>query len=62
MCIVFSKCMLRHCVLRVFVSFCMLVFVRAILLCALNLDISTLFTTLFLGTSLQFILKLLHET
>jgi len=44
----FSKCLMRQGVLRVFVSLCVLVFV---------LDISTLFTTFFLWTSLQFILR-----
>jgi len=40
----------------VFVSFCVLVFVRAICHGALKLNISTLFTTFFVWTSLQLIL------
>jgi len=54
-----SKCLLRHDVVRVFVSF--LVFFLEFLygsFChgALKHDISTLFTTFFVWTSLQFIL------
>jgi len=52
---VFSKCMLCLGVLGVFVLFCMFVFVR-FFHGALKHDISTLFTTFFLWTSLQFIL------
>ena len=51
----FSKCLLRHDVVRVFVSSLVLVFVRAILSCALKHDMSTLFATFFVCTSLQFI-------
>jgi len=52
----FSKCLLRHDVVRVFVS--SLVFLYGPF-ChgALKHDISTLFTTFFVWTSLQFILK-----
>jgi len=46
----FSKCLLRHDVVRVFVSLCVLVFVRAFCHGALKLDISTLFTTFFIWT------------
>jgi len=47
-----SKCLLRHDVVRVFVSFLVLVFVRAFCHGALKHDISTLFTTFFVWTSL----------
>ena len=43
-----------------FVMFCVF-FVRAILSCAHKLDLSTLFTTFFLWTSLSFIFKHLLE-
>jgi len=51
----FSECLLRIGVLHVFVLFCVCLYEQAICHGALKLDISTLFTTFFLWTSLQFI-------
>jgi len=53
--IVFSKCLG---VLRVFVLFCVFFVYGPFCHVALKLDMSTLFTTIFLWTSLQFILML----
>jgi len=52
----FSKWLLRHGVVHVFVSFCVLVLYGPFCHGALKLDISTLFTTFFIWSSLQFIL------
>jgi len=54
---VFSKCLLRHDVVRVFVSSLVFLYGQ---FChgALKHDISTLFTTFFVWTSLQFIFSL----
>ena len=51
---------MRHVVVRVFVSFCVLVFYGPFWHGAHRLDISTLFTTLFIWTCLQFILQCIH--
>ena len=53
----FSKCLLRHDVVRVFVSSLVLVLYRPFCHGALKHDISTLFTTFFVWTSLQFIFQ-----
>ena len=49
---------MRHDIVSVFVSFCVLVFVRGFCHVALKIDISTLFTTFFVWKALQFILVL----
>ena len=50
----FSKCMLRLGVPRVFILFCVLALYGPFCHGALKLDISTLFATFFLRTSLSF--------
>jgi len=62
-----SECLLRLGVLCVFVLFCVCFCVFFVFVygpfcqCALNIDMSTLFTTFFLWTSLQFIFQYLQH-
>jgi len=49
--IVFSKCLLRHGVVRVFVSFYVLVFVRAFCHGALKIDILYFYNILYMNIS-----------